>query len=117
MQEQGRQTRHYLEIRYEDLVNQPEDILKKICVFLEMDFQNEMLRYYEKTPARLREHLARYRPDGSMIVSQTDRHNQQIATTKPLDASLIGRWKGLLSKEEIYKFDMIAGDVLREYGY
>lgn len=117
MHEEGRQTLHYLEIRYEDLVNQPEDVLKKICVFLEMDFQNEMLRYYEKSPARIQEHLARYRMNGSVIVSQTDRYHQQISTTKPLDASLIGRWKDLLSKEEIHNFDVAAGDVLREYGY
>ena len=77
----------------------------------------QSLKYYEKTPERLDEHLARYRTDGSVVVSQEDRRKQQIATTLPPSTSFIGAGKKELSEEERQKFDMIAGDVLCEFRY
>lgn len=111
MQEQGKQCRHYLEIRYEDLIAHTEDVLRKVCEFIEMDFHSDMLVYYERTPERLREH------HGSVVVSQEDRLKQQIATTLPPSSSFIGAAAKEWTEEEKQKFDMIAGDVLREYGY
>ena len=114
---QGRHCRHYTEVRYEDLINDTEQTIRQICSFIELDFHSNMLLYHEHTPHRLREHLARVRIDGSVIVSQEERFAQQAATTLPPDASRIGQWKIQLTTEDIHRFETVAGDTLRDCGY
>ena len=38
---------HYLEVRYEDLVAEPEPALRRICEFCELDYDPAMLSYHE----------------------------------------------------------------------
>jgi hypothetical protein len=45
-----------MEIRYEDLVTEPQSQLEAITRFLSIPFDASMLRYFERTPERLKEH-------------------------------------------------------------
>ena len=51
----------YLEIRYEDLVADTETALRKVCEYLELDYDPVMLRYHETAAERLAE-MARAMP-------------------------------------------------------
>ncbi len=42
---QALHTNHYLEIRFEDLISDPESVLMKICEFIELPFSEQMLAY------------------------------------------------------------------------
>lgn len=114
---QGHLCPHYLEIYYEELVRNPEKLLRQICKFIELDFDPNMLKYYQYAPGRLQEHLERRQMDGSLLVSQATRYNQQINTTLPLDVSKIGVWRNLLRADEIRQFEKIAGNTLQSFGY
>ena len=114
---QGSQCPHYLEIFYEELIRNPENVLRQICDFINLDFHYSMLHYYDSAPQRLKEHLERHQANGDLLVSQEVRYTQQINTTRPLDISKIGVWKTKLQPEEILKYEKIAGDVLRSFGY
>ena len=114
---QGKRCRHYLEVHYEDLLRQPEHVLRQICAFLEIDFSKEMLFYHDRAPERLEEHLSRHWADGSVLVSHEDRLRQQATTMTPPDLSRIGAWKHSLSDEELCKFEKIVGELLRDLGY
>jgi len=114
---QGRRCRHYLEVRYESLIQEPERELRAICAFVEVDFESAMLRYFERAASRLDEHLERRRADGSLLVTRERRIEQQIATTQPPDLARVGAWKAALTAEESRAFEAVAGDVLREFGY
>jgi hypothetical protein len=114
---QGRRCLHYLEIFYEELIRNPEKILRQVCDFIKLDFHHFMLRYYNYAPQRLREHLERRQANGDLLVSQEVRYWQQINTTLPPDISKIGVWKTKLQPYEIQKFEEIAGDVLQTFGY
>ena len=46
---------HYLEIRYEDLVADTENALRRVCEHIELDFDPAMLTYYERAEERLQE--------------------------------------------------------------
>ncbi len=116
-QQQGAAAGHYLELRYEDLIERPERELRRLCAFLELEFEPAMLRYYERTPERLAEHLERRGADGGLVVSQADRRAQQEATTRPPDRSQIGTWQQRMTPADAARFEAIAGDLLREYGY
>ncbi len=43
----------YLEIRYEDLVIDTEPTLRRVCEFIELEFEPAMLRYHETAAERL----------------------------------------------------------------
>src|SRR5947209_7930688 len=81
----GAAAQHYLEVRFEELITQPEAVLRRICGFVQISYRDDMLHYYKRTPDRLREHEARLRPDGSVLVSKAQRLRQQAGTLRPPD--------------------------------
>lgn len=107
----------YLEVLYEHLLADPERELSRICNFLELAFDPVMLRYYERTPERLREHGPRRHVDGRILATHEQRLEQQAWTTKPPDLTRIGSWRRELTADEVATFDRVAGHVLRAYGY
>jgi hypothetical protein len=114
---QGHDCRHYLEVRFEDLVQNPEVVLRGICDFIELPYSSQMLRYDERAAERLREHGARHSPSGVEIVSVEERQRQQQATCGPLMRDRIGVWRRALTADECQRFDAVAGDVLERFGY
>ena len=115
--EQGSACRHYLEVRYEDLVRNTQTQLQRICAFLDLDYHPGMLRYYEGASRRLQEHTGRSRAHGSVAVTPEARRQQQAQTKYPPDASRIGAWRSALPEEDCREFQAIAGDLLEELGY
>jgi len=109
--------RHYREVRYEDLVRSPEPVLASLCDFLELPYDEAMLAYHQRAPARLAEHLARHRADGSVVVTHEERLKQQVKTQEPPDPGRIGAWRGTLTAEELREFEAVAGDTLQQCGY
>lgn len=114
---QGIASRHYVEIRLEDLVHDTETVLRQICSFCELPWDAAMLRHHNRAQARLKEHVARVRTDGRTIVSHEDRLRQQAMSQKPPDPTRIGIWKERLSTLECRQFEAVAGDLLKELGY
>ncbi len=108
---------HYLEIRYEKLVAEPERVLREICSYLRLPFAPQMLDYHERTPNRLKEHGTRFHADGSLLVSQEKRLAQQNLTTHPPELSRIQAWKRDMTQDEQRQFESIAGELLRKLGY
>jgi hypothetical protein len=115
--QQGAVCRHYREILYEDLLRDTERTLRPLCEFLKLPFTPSMLDYHLRTPQRLREHKARLRIDGSVVVDQETRLRQQEMTTKPPDTDRIGAWKTAFTGAECAEFGAIAGSLLSELGY
>lgn len=113
----GIQCSHYFEIRFEDLIQNTESILRHICEYIDLGFHPRMMKYYENAPTRLNEHLERRRSNGALMVSQSARQKQQINAAKPPEKHKIGIWKNLLQAKEIEQFEKIAGDTLHQYGY
>ncbi len=114
---QGGSCRHYLEVRFEDLVRDPASTLKGICAFCGLSYDPRMTDYHLRAPERLREHKARRGPDGSVLVSHEQRLVQQRMTMRPPDLARVGTWrKGMLPSER-RAFEDVAGRFLGELGY
>lgn len=86
---------HYLEVRYEELVLDTENSLRRICEFIDLQFDPVMLRYYENVSG------GRIHP----------------LLSHPPEPNRIGRWKREMSPSELSRVEEIAGDKLREFGY
>jgi hypothetical protein len=87
-----------LEVRYEDLVNEPEAILRKVCAFIGEDFDPALLRYHEQER------------DATNFITN-------VAATKPLKTTAVGRWRTDLKPDELQLFQTLAGARQVELGY
>lgn len=115
--EQSQKVVHYLEIRYEDLVREPEQILRKVCEFIELEFSPVMLDYHRTGTERIAE-LADLPPGKRLAAADAvlRRSIHPLAGVPPrLDR--IGVWKGEFTPEETRAFDQVAGQMLRSLGY
>lgn len=90
----------YLEIRYEDLVEDAEGEAKDLCDFLDIPFQADMLDYTEKARA--------------VVLPSASELNPHV-TEKP--RSGVRSWEQEMSARDIEVFEAVAGDVLSELGY
>jgi hypothetical protein len=115
--EGGARARSYMEVRYEDLVTDADRVVRSICDFIQLEFDPAMLRFWERTPERLREHRTRQRLDGSVQVTHEQRLVQQKMTMYPPDPTRIFNWKREMRPAECAEFVCYAGDTLKELGY
>jgi hypothetical protein len=87
----------YHEIRYESLVDQPAAECRSLCEFLQLPFQEEMLRFHEKR---------------AVSGPGLDAKHQWLPPTRGLRD-----WRKQMSQEEIERFEAAAGELLDELGY
>lgn len=86
----------YLELRYEDLVAEPETELGRACRLAGLEFDPEMLRYA-----------------GTVDVSA--KPHQQSLTRPPTPG--LRDWRRELAPGEVAAFEAVAGDELARHGY
>ena len=117
-QRDGAKVDHYLELRYETLVSDPEGTLRQVCEFIELPWDPVMLDYHERSADRLAE-LDRDIPamGDRPPRSAESRMALHERTTKPVDTAAIGKWRKGMSREDLIEFESTAGDLLIELGY
>jgi Sulfotransferase family len=91
----------YIEVRYEDLLRDPMNAMRKVCEFLDEPFTEDVLR-----PApRYRMYAWRTMRQGTFRErTEIERHNH-------------GNWKTLMPLADRMLFESIAGDLLVELDY
>lgn len=107
----------YMEVRYEELILNTRETLEQVCAHIALSYEEEMLNYYKQTAERLKEHKGRLLPDGSTLLTQEQRFQQQQRTTKPPDPNCVFAWKRTMDADEKRRFQLVAGDLLKELGY
>jgi hypothetical protein len=91
----------YREVRYEDLLDDPEGTVRSLCEFVNLDFDASMLRYFERA-----EDLARpaHHPEAHRGLA--------LPPTKGLRD-----WRTQMSPRDLAVFEVLAGDALSRFGY
>jgi len=115
---QAPRVKHYIEVRYEDLIDDPEPVLKKICEFIELPFNEGMLSYHERSAGRLQE-IARDLDDedGGALRPAEERVQAHTMVTEAPRSDRVGRWREQMGPADVVAFETIAGDLLSELGY
>jgi hypothetical protein len=108
---------HYMELRYEDLITEPETALRKICKFIHLPYNPAMLEYHQTAHRRLDEFKSRYSEDGEVTVSKEQRKAAFRLASAPPQKDRIERWRNELSQEQIEQFEAVAGPLLKELNY
>ncbi len=110
--------RHYLEIRYEDLVQSPEPTLRRICEFIDIPWHPAMLDYHRSASERIAElDTDVYKQGGGRVVAAEERRSVHALTSRPPDPNRIGRWRQEMSEADRADFEAIAGPMLQSLGY
>ena len=91
----------YQEFHYEDLIEDPEDTVRAICQFLDIDFHPQMLDYQANAEVFLAD-----------AKNPSDHQHLTMAPTKGLID-----WRTSMSAHDVALFEAIAGDTLEEVGY
>lgn len=108
----------YLELRYEDLVADPEATLRRICEFIDLDFDPAMLDYHRRASERLAEMDRDLdNPDNGLVRTGTNRMAAHALTSEPPTTNRSGRWRSEMSAEELAEFEAAAGPMLADLGY
>lgn len=86
----------YLELRYEDLVVDPERCLRRACAFLGLEFEPAMLEYHHNVDrTRLRDHPRLAEPPTPGL----------------------RQWRRQMAPRDVELFEAVSGRVLEAYGY
>ena len=90
-------------VRYEDIVTNPILFLTKVCHFLGLNFDEEMLTYYIKNIELKDEPISTL--------------DWKLKTMESPDINNIGKHKTELNKEDLNKFNKIATILLKKFNY
>ena len=87
---------------YEELVLNPEKVVKQLCEKIGLDFEEGMMAH----------HKGNYVQKGQ--VASTDWHQE---ATKPINPANIDKWKNELTQEEIEQVEKALEGSMKTYGY
>jgi len=108
---------HYHELRYEDLLDEPERMLREACAFLDLPFDACMLDY-GASGARHVAHLGdRMTPDGRAMVPKALRARIHENLARPIRKDRAGQWRTAMSDADRTTVEAVAGPLMRELGY
>ena len=107
---------HYTEVRFEELVLQPERELRRLCAFLSLVWDPRMLDYRAQGAARVARLRGRLHARGPMI-SREERQRIHTNLVQPPDAQRLGVWRREMTAEERRELETGAGPLVRELGY
>ena len=107
----------YIEIRYEDLVADPEQILHKACAFIGLKFDAGMLRYQEAAAKRLAELQDLGAGDGRVMAYRRTRIDMHRRVFETPNSAQVGRWHRDMTPADVATFESIAGKILVTNGY
>lgn len=88
-------------LKYEELTAEPARVTKELCAFLELSFDEKMLEYHSLNEAK---------KSGALSISWEN-------TAKAVISGNSGKFRKLLTKEEILQFEALALNELQELGY
>jgi hypothetical protein len=91
----------YHELRYEDLVADPEPLLRRLCAAVDLEFSPQMLDH---------------RTRAAEVVRTTSHPSYHRHLDQPI-ASDLRDWRRDLGDEDVLRFELIAGDLLGRLGY
>ena len=91
---------NYMEIRYEELVTKPEEVIKDTCDFLDIDYDSKMLDHTKQVKK----------------LGDTDKeHHSNLS--KPISSDSVGKWRNNLSESDQESITKLLHKHLQRLGY
>jgi hypothetical protein len=100
---------YYMEERFENLIQNPETVLRKICDFLGEPYSAEMLNYKKAPKSAVPQYPGAENPKEIEAV-----HKHSFGE---LDRKMVSTWKNKMSQADRIIFEQNAGYALELFGY
>jgi hypothetical protein len=113
----ARNVEHYTEVRFEELVEDTEGALRRVCDYIELEFDPVMLDYHERAEGRLAEkarELPRKNRPNQPAEARLESHR---LAKEPPRSDRVGMWRERMSEQEVSEYEAVAGDMLVKLGY
>jgi hypothetical protein len=91
----------FLRVLYEDLVLHPEATLRRICAFIDEEFEDQMLSWHGKA-------------DNAIPVRERNLHS---GLGRDMNSSDVSRWKREMTSRDIFVAEALIGTQLSHFGY
>ncbi len=92
-------------LKYEDLVSDPTNEIKKLCRFLQLDFENNIIDYGSSKDFRISYSKAAF-------------GDRNVANSTSPNTNSVGKWKSRLDREEVeYIIDSLGSALFQRLGY
>jgi hypothetical protein len=114
---QARAANHYTEVTYEDLIADTEATLRRVCDFIDLDFDPAMLAYHERASDRLAEKARDLPKEGGRTQPAAARVASHALASEAPRSDRIGRWRREMAPADVATYERIAGPLLAELGY
>lgn len=105
----------FVEVKYEHLVTDTENVLRKLCAAIDLPFSPRMLDYHLTADERMAELQDCNQPQG--LLTRGQRLCGYDLLSQPPQTSEIGRWKQELADSAAEEYEQTAGDLLAGLGY
>ena len=107
----------YIEIRYEDLVSEPEPTLRRVCEFVALPFDASMLSYHDRADERMSEIARDFDRQGQGAIPAEVRARQHARVGTPPQTQRAGRWRTEMTADDREAFESVAAELLADLGY
>jgi hypothetical protein len=114
---QAKRVGHYMELRYEDLVADPESGLRRVCEFIDLEWDPAMLDYHRSAEQRMAEVTRDFERGSGPAIPAAVRAERHTRVAQPPQADRAGRWRTDMSDADRHAFEAIAGETLAGLGY
>jgi hypothetical protein len=92
---------HYYHFLYEKLIDNPEEILKKICKLLKIDYDPEMINSYKKAK--------------DIIKGEEKKWKENCF--RPIISNNYNKWQNILNKRQVLLIEHICSYPFNKFGY
>ena len=113
----ARKVGEYIEVRFEDLVSEPEPTLRRVCEFVALPFDASMLSYHERADERMSEIARDFDRQGQGAIPAEVRARQHARVGTPPQTQRAGRWRTEMTADDREAFESVAAELLADLGY
>ncbi len=92
---------HYMEVRYEELINSTDSVLRKVCLFLGLPFEEGMIDF----TARI---------ESDIVAGESGLHSNLLAGVQK---ELVGKGRDAMTDWQKVVYRILCGSLSRELGY
>lgn len=89
-------------LRYEDLVADPENVVRNICAFIGEEYEPAMMAYHKGAGKHMRSDAAA---------------DFNASATRPITKGKNKSWQDNLTRKEVAAIELISRDEMKEFGY
>ncbi len=107
----------FITLRYEDLLDRPQQELQRLLHFVDLDFHSGMLSYHNRISGAISDYVERSPNERVRKVREIGMATVHKNLSKPLNTTLKVKWKESFSQKEIAILEEYCSRFGEKYGY